>query len=173
MAGTSKTVVRRVLVAGAMAPVMALAVSGCGALEDKAAEKITEKAIEGAAGGDADVDLGDDGLTVTDKDGNKASFGTHLPDDFPVDDVPLLEGKVVTAASVDGSFTVMLEVEGSPDEVQDRALAKLTDAGYTSVTEVNSERYYSSQMSKEGYDVTVTSLDADGTTQLQYVVAVT
>lgn len=165
--------VRKVLAVGAFAPVLALGLglAGCGAAEDKVAEKLSEKAIEGAAGGDVDIE--DDGLTVTDEDGNQASIGTDLPEDFPVDDVPLLDGTVISATAVDGaSYMVMLEVEGTPEEAQDAALGLLTDAGYTSESEMNSDGYFSSQLTKEGFDVSVTSMEGDTAAQVQYVVSV-
>jgi hypothetical protein len=166
--------VRKALTVGAVVPAVALtfAVSGCGA-GDEVAEKLTEEAVEEAAGGDTDVDIDDDGLTVTDENGDQSSIGTDLPDDFPMADVPLVEGTVISSTAVDGaSYMVMLEVEGTPEEVQDEALALLTDAGYTSGTEMNSEGYYASTLSKDGFEVGVTSMEGDSTAQVQYVVTV-
>ena len=166
--------VKKSFTAGAVAPALALvlAVSGCGA-GDEIGEKLTEKAVEEAAGGDADVDIDDEGLTVTDEDGDTTSIGTDLPEDFPVDDVPLLEGTILASTAVDGaSYTVTLEVEGTPEEIQEEALAVLTEAGFTSDSEMNSEGFFSSSLTKEGFEVSVTSLDNAGTTNLQYIVSV-
>ena len=165
---------KKSLSVGAAAPLLALtlAVSGCGA-GDEIGEQLTEKAIEGAAEGDADVDIEEDGLTVTDENGDSTSIGTDLPDDFPVDDVPLVDGTVVSATAVDGaSYMVMLTVEGAPEDVQEEALGKLTDAGYSSESQMNSEGFFSSTVTKEGFEVSVTSVDDAGNTSLQYVVGV-
>ena len=170
----SRKSVRISFAARALAPALAftLVLSGCGA-GDEIGERLTEEAVEEAAGGDADVDIDEEGLTVTDENGDSTSIGTELPEDFPVDDVPLMEGTVVAATAVDGaSYTVTLEVEGAPEEVQDEALAMLTDAGYTSDSEMNSEGFFSSTLSKDGFEVSVTSLDNAGTTNLQYIVGV-
>lgn len=163
---------RKPLVAAASAVLLSLSVAGCGAAEDEIAEKLTEEAVE-AAGDGTEVDIEDDGVTVTDENGDEASIGTEMPDSFPADDVPLVEGTVISATAVDGaSYTVMLEVDGTPEEVQDEALGLLTDAGYTSGTEMNSEGYFASTLSKEGFEVGVTSMAGDPATQIQYIVTV-
>jgi len=163
---------RKALVAATSAVFLSLSVAGCGAAEDEIAEKLTEEAVE-AAGDGTEVDIEDDGVTVTDENGDEASIGTEMPDSFPVDDVPLVEGTVISATAVDGaSYTVMLEVDGTPEEVQDEALGLLTDAGYTSGTEMNSEGYFASTLSKEGFEVGVTSMAGDPATQIQYIVTV-
>jgi hypothetical protein len=172
----SRKMVRIPFAARALAPALAftLLLSGCGA-GDEIGERLTEEAVEEAAGGDADVDIDEEGLTVTDENGDSTSIGTDLPEDFPVDDVPLMEGTVLAATAVDGaSYTVTLEVEGAPEEVHEQALAMLTDAGYTrdSDSEMNAEGFYTSTLAKEGFEVSLTSMDNAGTTNVQYIVGV-
>ncbi len=169
----SRNSARKALVSGVSAVAFALALSGCGAAEDELAERATEEAME-AAGDGAEVDIEDDEITVSDGEGNTTTLGgTELPDDFPVDQVPLVDGTIVSATGVDGaSFTVMLEVEGDPEAVQEEAIGMLTDAGYTNGTEMNSEGYLSTTLTKEGYDVGVTSMAGDPATQVQYIVQV-
>lgn len=164
---------RKTLISGVSAIAFALVLSGCGAAEDELAERATEEAME-AAGDGSEVDIEDDELTVTDGDGNTTTLGsTELPDDFPADEVPLVDGTIVSASAVDGaSFTVMLEVEGDPEAVQEEAVGLLTDAGYTNGTEMNSEGYFATTLTKEGYDVGVTSMAGDPATQIQYIVQV-
>jgi hypothetical protein len=163
---------RKALVTSASALLLTFTVAGCGAAEDELAEKITEEAVE-AAGDGTEVDIEEDGVTVTDENGDQASIGTEMPDDFPVDDVPLVEGTVVSASSVDGaSFTLMLEVEGDPETAHEEAVTLLTDAGYTSGTEMNSEGYYAATLSKEGFEVGVTTMAGDPATQISYIVTV-
>ena len=161
---------RKALVAGASSVVLTLALGACGA-EDELAEQVAEEAVE-AAGDGQEVDIEDDGVTVTDENGDEASIGTTLPESFPTEDVPLLEGTVVSATAVDKSYTVLLEVEGTPEEVQQEALALLSGAGYTDGTEMNAEGYYASTVSKEGFEVGVTSMAGGASTQVQYIVTV-
>lgn len=84
-----------------------VALSGC----KKIQEKLTEKAIENSAGGDASVSNSSGGMTFEDGKGGKATYGeaAKLPDNWP-DDVPAYPGgKLATAMStpqmVTGSFT--------------------------------------------------------------------
>lgn len=110
-------VMNRYLIAASLLGV-GLFTSGCSLL-DKAAQKATEKAteaiIESESG--ADVDLSDDGFTVTDEDsGDTLSFGedVELPDDFPAD-VPIIDNSTIIAASSTlsrGEHTATLTVKG-------------------------------------------------------------
>ncbi len=63
--------------------------------------KLAEKMIETAAGGKADVDIKDDGLTVRTNEGS-FSVGTELPADFPKD-IPLYPGAKVTYSGTNSS----------------------------------------------------------------------
>jgi hypothetical protein len=58
-----------------------LSFSGCA----KVGEKIAEKAIEKAAGGNVDLNLNKDGVTVKDKEGGQTQIGENakLPDGWP------------------------------------------------------------------------------------------
>lgn len=168
----SQISLRKALVVGASAFAFTIAASGCGAAEDELAEQLTEEAIEQAGDG-AEVDIDGDELTVTDENGDTASIGTDLPDDFPVDEVPLLDGTIVSATATDGaSFMVMMDVEGDPEAVHEEALGMLTDAGYTSDTEMSSDGYFATQLSKDGFDVGVTSMAGESGASVQYVVQV-
>jgi hypothetical protein len=161
---------RKALVAGASTFALTFFVSGCGAAEDEVAEQLTEEAVE-AAGDGTEVDIEGEEVTVTDENGDSASIGTDLPDDFPVDDVPLLEGTIVSATGVAGeSYMVMMDVEGEPETLHEEALGMLTDAGYTSDTEMTQEGYYATTVTKEGFSVGLTTVAGESATSVQYVV---
>ena len=161
------------MVSGASVAALALVLSGCGAAEDEIAEQLTEEAVEGAAGG-AEVDIEGEEMTVTDENGDSASIGTTLPEDFPSDDVPLLDGTISSATATGGtSYMVMMDVEGEPDAVHQEALGMLTDAGYAQDTDMSSDGYHATTVTREGFSVGVTSVaGAEGATQVQYVVTV-
>ena len=159
---------RKALAAGASA--IALTLTGCGAAEDEVAEQLTEEAIEQAGDG-TEVDIEGEDVTLTDENGDTSSIGTDLPDDFPVDDVPLLDGTIVSATGVAGeSYMVMMDVEGEPEALHEEAVGMLTDAGYTNDTEMTQDGYYATTMTKEGFNVGVTSVAGEGVTSVQYVV---
>jgi len=76
---------------------MAFSIAGCGkSLSQKAAEKY----IEGQTG--AEVDLQDDGVTITDKDGNtiSAKSGKGLPSGWPSDIPYYKKGKIEQSSSM-------------------------------------------------------------------------
>lgn len=128
-------------------PLALLLLSGCSLL-DKAAEKATEKAteaiIESESG--ADVDLSDDGFTVTDEDsGDTISFGedVSLPDDFP-SDVPIVDDATIIAASSTSS--------------RGEYSATLTARDFSAT-----EEFYQEQLVKEGWTIDDTSTLTIGT----------
>lgn len=74
-----------------------LLMASCGAVAEKAAERVVENAIEKAAeegdgsGGDVDVDVDDGGITFSGSDGESVQIGegVEIPADFPI---PILDG---------------------------------------------------------------------------------
>ena len=100
--------------------------AGCGG--GQLAEQVGEQAIDG------EVDIEDDGITVTDEQGNQfgVGAGTDIPATWPAD-VPLFTGGdlVLAASQADGIATALWETQTS---VADAAAAYdriLTDAGFT------------------------------------------
>lgn len=76
----------------ALAAVISLAIfvlfsgSGCFNLGQKVAEKVTEKAVEKAIeseGGEAEVDIGEEGVSIKTDEGEMTIGGADLPDGFP------------------------------------------------------------------------------------------
>lgn len=127
--------------------VMGTVLSGCSLL-DKAAEKATEKATEAIIESEtnADVDLSDDGFTVTDEDsGDTLSFGedVSLPDDFPAD-VPIVDGAAIIAASSTSS--------------RGEYSATLTAQDFSAT-----EEFYQEQLVEEGWIIDDTSTLTIGT----------
>lgn len=116
-----------VLAAGLLLP--ALAACGGETLAEQAAEQAAED-----AGTDIDVDIDDDEVTIEGEDGTY-TVGSKLPDDFPTDDVPLVDGDVVSAQSIAGSsFTVIIATDSSAEAAIDDAVGLLEDEGFA-VTE--------------------------------------
>lgn len=101
--------VRRVGIRVFMGALAIAGVAGCDA------EDTAERLVEGAGGGDVDIEVGD------------------LPEGFPKDDVPLPEGDVVSGTTLGGgneqNWTVIFNV-GNVEDVADDYRGKLEDAGY-------------------------------------------
>jgi hypothetical protein len=110
--------------------------TGCGAVADKATERATEEATEEALGGDAQVDVDDDGNVQIESEDGSASYGTgELPDDWP-DDIPMPDDTEITAAiSSDGTSNISGTSSLSPEEVD----AHFADLGWESTSESNAE----------------------------------
>ena len=125
------------VVAGAFA---LLLVSGCGAIADKAGEKIGEKVAESATGCE-NIDVSDKGVsaecdgnsvsvdsdgnvTSSDEDGNSGSFetGSELPEDWPAELDPPDGTKVLVSSTntVNGKRS-WFAVAAVPGEVADLA----------------------------------------------------
>lgn len=138
-------------------------VAGCG----QAAEQVAEQAAEQALGGD--VDVNDEGVTVTDDEGNQVAIGedVSIPDNWPAE-VPLLEGGTPQMASVqaDGSASVMWTVEATPEEAAAAYGAALIDAGFTEESTSNMGGMFVNTYTGNGYTVGLNALDVDGTTNV-------
>jgi predicted lysophospholipase L1 biosynthesis ABC-type transport system permease subunit len=139
------------------------AVAGCG----QAAEQVAEQAAEQALGGD--VDVNDEGVTVTDDEGNQVAIGedVSIPDTWPAE-VPLLDGGTPQMASVqaDGSASVMWVVEATPEEAAKAYGDSLVAAGYTEESTSTMGGMVLNEYSGNGYVVSVNALDVDGTTNV-------
>lgn len=102
---------------------LALLLSGCfglpglpglpgGSADDRTAEEL----IEGATGGEVDIEMGE------------------LPSDFPVDAVPLVDGEVVAGLTVPGSggsAAWQVTIAAKDESAADGAGALLEGAGFT------------------------------------------
>ena len=126
---------RRLLVA---VPTALLAVSlvGCGDIAEKAAEDALED--EGIK---ADIDGSDIKIDTT--DGGVVTG--ELPKDFPIDEVPVVDGEILFGTYTKSSKTWDTTVEvgpagGDKAAAYDEAEAKLLDAGATVVQETGRQR---------------------------------
>lgn len=103
------------IVAGALA----LGISACGTASDK----IAEKSLEAATGGNVDVDSDGNGLSIKTEDGEFSTKATNkLPDGWPSAIMPLPDGFTVQAANTmktgDGAAqTVSAVGVGDPEKI--------------------------------------------------------
>jgi hypothetical protein len=91
-----------------LAVLLVVPLTGCA----KAAEKVTEKAIENASGGDANVDLSDNGGTVKieTSEGSATYGGGEIPDSIDVS-FPS-GGTVMVSTEASTGASVMVQYEG-------------------------------------------------------------
>ena len=158
----SRAVAAVAVVALALSP----ALTACG----QAAEQVAEQAAEQAIGGD--VELNDEGVTVTDEEGNEVAIGEDVavPDTWPAD-VPLYEGGTLQMVSVqaDGAATAMWLVDGTPADVAASYGAALESAGFTADSESTMGGMVVNTYTGNGLTVSMQVLESDGQTSLMVI----
>lgn len=165
---------RRTLAAAALAGFLPLTLSACGESIEKAAEEAAEKAIEDAnGGGDVDIDVDSGEVKVESSDGSY-SAGQGLPEDFPVDEIPLV-GEVRSGSSVNTGegkgWTVSTETDLSPADAVAEATAKLEGAGFS---DQGSFGGTNANLGDDKYGVLINTADTGtGATTIVYVVSQT
>ena len=129
--------------------VLAVAVSGCSKVADKAAEK----AIETSTGGKADVDLGKNEITVKTDEGTTKMGGTQeWPAKIPADVPKFTSGKitsVVESTPAAGGYQVMVGYEGATMADIEKYKSQLEAAGWKVTTTTKIEDGYMVAAEKE------------------------
>ena len=157
------TKVRNVVVVALLAA--GLGLTGCGS---------DSKTVKTADGSKVTVKKDGEGLTVKNDQG-EFSVGQGLPDGFPKDEVPLVDGKVLSASKgADGTrfvWSVLIQVDSSVDDAAASAKSKLEGAGFTAgensmtMGEMSVNEYNSSK-----YKVSVTVVKNDEGTVVTYAI---
>src|SRR5690348_17631597 len=111
--------------------VASLTLTGCGG----------GKTVTTADGSKVHVDGDGNSATVKDSNGNEITVGKGLPDGFPKDEVPVIDGTIIggSKGTSGGPFawSVVIQKDGDATEIFDDASSKLKDAGYTSGQDMN------------------------------------
>ncbi len=147
----------------AAALILTPGLSACG----QGVEEVAEQAAENAMGG-GDVEINDDGVTITDEEGNEMAAGENvaLPDSWP-SEVPPFEGGTLTVVTVspDGSYAAWT-TEGSPEDVVGAYGATLEEAGYVVGNEGAAAGAVFREYTGNGYTVTLSATEDAGQTML-------
>lgn len=132
-----------------------------GAASQWLGKSATERAIEAATGGNADVDVSDNNVTVKTDQGTW-STSDKLPADFPTD-VPVypgakVQGSVASAGQDNTGHYAGLETTDALDDVIAWYKKEVKSAGWTIVTDatVNGSLILSATKDSRGLSVTVT-----------------
>jgi len=122
-----------------------------------------------------DVRVSKDGadIEIDSEDGAVTGRTGKLPDSFPANDVPLVEGQIVAAIAVDQTggvgWSASIMADGAADEVHAQAVGLLKTAGF-SEEGVVSAGVTSSELTNGAYRVIVASMDQGGQTYVQYAI---
>ena len=129
---------KKILMAGFVLA-LALSLSACLSPAEKVSEKVgesmAEKALENATGGQADVDVDGENVTIkTDEGSFEAGENVKLPDDFP-SDVHVYDGKLlgVIRTSENNGFTLTIETADALSAVKAVYEEKMREAGWKTV----------------------------------------
>ena len=142
--------IRKIVVALGLISAFGL-VAGCGSTTTTAPD-----------GSKVKVEDGGDKVSVESEDG-KVSVDvqdTELPEGFPKQDVPLVDGKIVQAISesTSGGFHVTLVTSNAdPKAALDQAVSKLKDAGFKSEGSVNIGIVATEIMKSDKWNVTLSA----------------
>lgn len=158
MATTVRNLVTVVLLVGG------LGLAGCGS---------DEKTIS-INGDKVSVDNDGGGVKIETDDGT-ATFGSgSLPEDFPEDDVPIIDGTIAGGGknTADGEtmWSLILQTDGEVGSVLADVTGKLEGAGYTSESSGNYGGNAAAQFTGK-YAVGVSVTGADGQIAVTYVVS--
>ncbi|MET3961777.1 hypothetical protein ABIE44_001711 [Marmoricola sp. OAE513] len=167
---------------GALAAVLtaALVLSGCGGDDDsekpKASDEGTTKVVLPDASGEvtAKVDGDGDGIKITNEDGETV-VGKGLPDGFPKDEIPIVDGDVVggTKGNAAGpySYTVLLQLDsGSPASVMADITRSLKAKGFAATPGMSVDQMSTAIFRSSKYEVGVNVVRADSKISVTYVV---
>lgn len=114
--------------------VLALSVTGCQTIADKAAEEVIEQSTG------VEVDKSGEDVTIKGEDGTEitASTGGELPEGFP-EDVPVYEGEIVNTIKADKGYSVIVATTDDVQTITDWYKAELEKEGWEIKTEMTVE----------------------------------
>ncbi|MGB3303633.1 hypothetical protein [Gordonia sp. (in: high G+C Gram-positive bacteria)] len=88
-------------------------------------------------------------LAACGDDKQAAPPGVALPGDFPLSDVPLVDGNVLTASGESPKWQVTVQGKAADGNAFTNAVSKLTDAGYQESSRVDDPQSRSVLLSKD------------------------
>lgn len=116
---------------------MSMLVSGCGKVAEKASEKAAEKAIEQASGGNAKVDLDNEGnVEIKTSEGTLKTGSNEWPKQIPSDVPRFTDGKIISVVEStenDQGKGIFVGIENAGIDAADTYKSELEKAGWSMV----------------------------------------
>lgn len=164
---------KRGVIALAVALIVGSGLAACSNPVDEAAERLTEQALESAGGGEVDVDINDETVTMRDEEGNEfsAGQGASIPDGWP-GEVPLFDGGDLMFATVqaEGTASALWETSDSVESAMQAYDAALTGAGFTVDQQASMAGTEIRSYTGKGLLVSVTVAEAEDLTDISVAV---
>lgn len=127
-------------------------------------------------GGEVKVDRDGDEVRIETDEGSLVTGSGALPEGFPADDVPIVEGEIISGASINGQdsqgFSVLVNVDGDLETVVAQATGLLEGAGFDEQSQTSAEGFALRSYTSDTYALTVSATELDGVTSVQYTVGV-
>lgn len=147
--------------------------AGCG---KEVQESAMEKKIEQATGGDADVDISDEGMKITGKteEGEYAITSgdeTEIPDDFPSDVFIYRPSTAVMAMKVPEGHSVTLATRDDKDKVVEAYKKEMEAEGWSEEGFVNMGSHTMLAYVKDGRNANINIIPSDDKVQINVIVA--
>ncbi len=134
-----------------------LTMTACSSVAENLSERAAEEILEQAAGGEVDLDLDEDGgtVSVSTDDGSFTVGGGDLPDNFPAS-APLPDG-----------YTVLTAMSGSDDEGSETLMVNLSvqDVDFEDLTAT-----FESDLAANGWEITERSEMTGDVSQMWFAV---
>ena len=150
-----------------------LILAGCG---KEVQESTMEKKIEQATGGDAEVDLSDDGMKITGKteEGEYAITSgeeTEIPEDFPSDVFIYRPSKAVMAMKVPDGYSVTLTTKDDKAKVVEAYKGQMQAKGWSEEGSMNMGSHSMLVYEKDGRNANINIIPSDDGVQINVMVA--
>jgi len=144
---------------------LTMSISACG--KKTITEKAIEKTIEESMGGQANVNLDDESVTIETEEGMmQVGSNTELPADWP-EDIYIIDGNITSASShANGIFNVSIETDQSTSDVQAKYEEELKKAGWTMTMTFVVEGNVMLGAKKDDRSVSITIGDDEGKTSI-------
>jgi hypothetical protein len=153
--------------------VMCVVCSGCGKkMSEKAMEKIIEKGME-KDGVKADVNLGNETMTIKTKDGTMSiasGKSAKVPDSFPKDVLVYAGATVLAAVTVPEGVNLSLETPDSVDKVVSAYKSKMTGDGWSEESTFTAGDQSMMAYKKDNRTASVIIMKSDDKTQITLTV---
>ncbi|RNL81401.1 hypothetical protein EFL95_03450 [Nocardioides marmorisolisilvae] len=144
--------------------VASLALTGCGG-----------KTVTTSDGSKVHVDGNGDGATIKTDDG-EITVGKGLPDGFPKDDVPVVDGTIIGGSKGTDTgpyaWSVVVQSDGDASDVFGDAKSKLEGAGFTAGQNMDMGEVHTGQFTSAKYEVSVNAAKTGSTVTVTYLVRV-
>lgn len=153
--------------------------TGCGAdqLAAEGAEQAVEEAIEQGAGGEVEIDAdGEDGAFKMETSAGSFQAGSNeLPEDFPSDAVPMVEGDIRSSSRISDSgvsrWTVAMTAGVDPEGAFTAAHDQLVAAGFEEVQSTDTSGFRNAVLEDADYRVALSAFVGTDDATLNYGVS--